>query len=61
MKDFLTSSTNNRYLEYLITLQRSLINIPKSKGPKTDPCGTAEDILKGNEKVSKLGTVNCQI
>ena len=35
-------SSANKYFECLITLQKSLINILKSKGPTTDPCGTPE-------------------
>jgi hypothetical protein len=35
----LTSLANNKYLECLLTLQRLLINVLKSQGPKTDPCG----------------------
>jgi hypothetical protein len=32
------------------------MNILKSKGPRTDPCGTPERTSKGNEKVSKMRT-----
>jgi hypothetical protein len=35
----LTSSANKKYLEYLITLLRSLINVLKSQDPETDPYG----------------------
>jgi hypothetical protein len=49
----LTSSANNKKLEYSITLQRSLINTLKIKGPETDPCGTREIASKDNEKYLK--------
>jgi hypothetical protein len=50
------SYANNRCLEYLITLQRSLVNILKSRGPETDPRGTPKRTSKGNERVSKIPT-----
>lgn len=50
-RKIVTSSANNKYLVCLITLQRSLIKILESKGPKTDLCGTPEKT--GNEQVSE--------
>ena len=32
--------------EFLIAKLRSLIKIKKSKGPKTDPCGTPHSIFR---------------
>jgi hypothetical protein len=43
---------NNSYLEHLITLKVG--NILKSRGPKTDYCGTPERTSKENEMVSKM-------
>jgi hypothetical protein len=50
-RKMLTSSASNKYLERLVTLQRSVIEILESKVPKTDPCGTPEGT--GKDKVSK--------
>jgi hypothetical protein len=49
-------SANNKYLEFLITLQMSLTNILKRRGPSTDPCGTPEGTAKGDEKKPKIRT-----
>jgi len=57
----LTSSEYNRFLECLITLQRSVINKLKSRGRTTDPCGTPQRNSKGNEKVSKMCTKDCRL
>jgi hypothetical protein len=35
-------------LEWLKALHKSLMNILKSRGPWTDPCGTLEGITKGD-------------
>jgi hypothetical protein len=48
-----TSSANNRHLERLITLQRSLMNMFKSKGRRTDPCGAPGRSSKGKEKLRR--------
>jgi hypothetical protein len=45
----LASPANSRYLEHLITLQISLINILKSKGPSKIPCVTIEEEGKAKE------------
>jgi glucan phosphoethanolaminetransferase (alkaline phosphatase superfamily) len=46
------SSAKRRYLEWLIVLHKSLMNILKSRGYKTDPCGTSDGITKnGNNKL----------
>ena len=37
----------------------SLLNILKSRCPKTDPCGNPERTSKGKEKVSEMYTVVC--
>jgi hypothetical protein len=50
------SSAKRRYIEWLITLHKSLMNILKSRGPKTDPCGTPEVITKGDEGVLETRT-----
>jgi hypothetical protein len=50
------SSAKIRYLEWLIALHKSLMNILKRKGPKTDPCGTPDGITKGDERVLETGT-----
>jgi hypothetical protein len=52
----LISSANNKYLEYLITLQMSLTNILKRREPSTNPCGTPEETAKGDEKAPKILT-----
>jgi hypothetical protein len=46
----LISSANNKYLEYLSTLQMSPKNQLKIRGPNTDTCGTPEEILRSDEK-----------
>jgi hypothetical protein len=51
------SSAKRRYLEWLIALHKSLMNIyMKSTGPKTDPCGTPDGITKGDETVLETRT-----
>jgi hypothetical protein len=50
------SSAKRRYWEYLIILHMSLINMLKSKGPKTEPCGTPEGKTKGNERILEIRT-----
>jgi hypothetical protein len=47
-------SAVNRSLWYLITLQRSLINILISMVPRTHPCGTPEGTSKGSRRVPKI-------
>jgi hypothetical protein len=47
-------SAVNRYLWYLITLQRSLINILNSMVPRTHPCRTPKGTLKGSRRVPKI-------
>ena len=42
----LNYSANNRHLDRLITLQRSLINLFSSNGHNTDPCGTLREVLR---------------
>jgi hypothetical protein len=42
-------SSANKHLEPLVTWQRSLIKILKSKGPKTDPCETLERNYNDND------------
>jgi hypothetical protein len=39
-----------------MTLQMSLINILKRRGPSTDPCGTLEETAKGDEREPKILT-----
>jgi hypothetical protein len=46
----------NRYLWYLITFQRSLINILNSMVPRTHPCGTPERTSEGSRRVPKIFT-----
>lgn len=58
-RKILTSSSNDRYLECLIALKRSLINILKRKGVKTHPCGTPERTSKGDEKLCKWCAEDC--
>jgi hypothetical protein len=53
-RNILISSANSKYLEYLITLQMSLTNILKRRGPSTDPCGPPEETAKGEEKAPKI-------
>jgi hypothetical protein len=60
-RKILTSSANNKKLEYSITLQRLLMNILKSKAPRTDPFGTPKRTSKGYEKVSKMHTDDCRL
>jgi hypothetical protein len=49
-------SAVNRYLWYLITIQRSLINMLNSMVPRTHPCGTPERTSKGSRRVPKIFT-----
>jgi hypothetical protein len=60
-RKILKSSPNNRYLECLIALKRSLINILKRKGLKTHTCGTPERTSKGDEKACKTRTEDCRL
>jgi hypothetical protein len=60
-RNILTSSPNNRYLQWLIALKRSLINTLKRKGLKTHPCGTPERTSKGDEKVCKMRREDCRL
>jgi hypothetical protein len=50
------SSAKRRYWEWSIALHKSLMNILKSRGPRTDPCGTPKGITKGDERVLKTLT-----
>jgi hypothetical protein len=50
------SSAKRRYLEWLMALHKSLMNILKSRGAKTDPCGTPDGITKGDERVLETRT-----
>jgi mRNA-degrading endonuclease RelE of RelBE toxin-antitoxin system len=45
----------------LLTLERSLINTIRSKGRKTDPCGTPERTSTGNENMSKMRTADYRL
>ena len=42
-----TQSSAKRRTDDLILSGRSLINIKKRTGPKTDPCGTPDKTLRG--------------
>jgi hypothetical protein len=44
---------------WLITSHKSLIQIWKSRGPKTDPWGTPGSMKKGNESISEKRTKDC--
>jgi hypothetical protein len=55
-RKILISSAKRRYLEYLITLHKSLMKMLKSRGPKTDPCGTPESTTKGDERIPETRT-----
>ena len=44
-----TQSSANRRTDDLILSGRSLINIKKRTGPKTDPCGTPDKTGTGSE------------
>jgi hypothetical protein len=50
----LISSSKRRYRVELITSHKTFMNIMKSRGPKTDPCGMPESTTKGDERI--LGT-----
>jgi hypothetical protein len=52
----LISSAKRRYLEWLMALHKSLMNILKSRGPSTDHCGTPDGIRKGDERVLETRT-----
>jgi hypothetical protein len=52
------SSAKRRYLEWLMALHKSLMNILKSRGPKTDPCGTPDGITKGDKRVLETRTLD---
>jgi hypothetical protein len=58
-RKILTSSTNGRYFERLITLLRSSIHILESKGSKTHPSGTCAWISKDNGKVAQRPREDC--
>jgi len=49
------------YLENLIALQRSLMNILKTGSPKTHLPETHERTLKGKINVSKIRTEYCRL
>jgi hypothetical protein len=50
------SSAKRRYLEWLMALHKSLMNILKSRGPNTDPCKTPDGITKGDERILETRT-----
>jgi hypothetical protein len=60
-RKMLTSSPNNRYLECLIALKRSLIDILKRKGLKNTSLWDPERTSKGEEKVCKMRTEDCRL
>jgi hypothetical protein len=39
-----------------MALHKSLMNILKNRGPKTDPCGTPDGITEGDERVLETRT-----
>jgi hypothetical protein len=50
------SYANNRNLEYLILVERSLIKVLNKRGPKVGTCGTFDNKKKGEEKFSEVRT-----
>jgi hypothetical protein len=62
LADFITrnifkSTTKSKNSEYCILKHKSLIKILNSTGPKVEPCGTPDNIRKGEENVWKLQTM----
>jgi hypothetical protein len=52
------SSAKRRYLEWLIALHKSLMNILKNRSPKTDPCRTPDGLTKRDERVLETRTLD---
>jgi hypothetical protein len=52
------SSAKSRYLECLIESHKSFIQTLRSRGPRTDPCGTEDNTSKGDEIVSPFNNNN---
>jgi hypothetical protein len=59
MARYTLPSAKSRYLECLIMSHMSFIYTLKSRGPRTNPCGTPESTWKGDETVPEIRTCSC--
>jgi hypothetical protein len=53
IRKILRSSAKFKNWQWLIELHRSVINMLKIKGPRTEPCGTPEVTSNGKEVKGK--------